>query len=470
VRLTFLTTLALISGLITAPAASAAAATDPPAPLPERAAAAPPADSSSRQMITVSATSSSATQATLTAWQKNASGQWKAVIGPVTAWVGSGGIGTASEGSTRTPKGTWSLAQAFGRQPDPGTALPYFKTDSLDWWNGNVNSAQYNTHVRQTNSPGGASENLYYAGSVYNYAAVIGYNLARTPGAGSAFFLHVSGGEPTAGCVSIPSATLVKVLKWLKPASKPVIRIGIGVGAPKDDPVVEGSYIRSSTSKSVYRIVGGAPVHVSSWAALGTTQQPTRTMTPAQIHALPQYPKDGTYIRVRSSGNVYRVIGGAPLPLTDWSYFGGQKATLYVDPAAIVNAGTAPVWNHLRQYPKDGTTLKIGGSGSLYRVAGGAPIYISSTKNISPNITPFTTDPKVVTNGGKGDRWNHLRQIPISGTFIVGWTSKKIYRVIGGVPKRVDSWSKYGGVQPFTYVDQSAVDHHGQAGAWRHLL
>ncbi|RIJ78589.1 hypothetical protein D1871_02335 [Nakamurella silvestris] len=490
-RLALLTTLALISALVAAPTSSPAAAEHPggqarhvaaqearqvgPSDLATSpagfaaASSAAPADRTSQQMITVSATSASATTATLTAWQKNSFGQWKSVLGPVSAWVGSGGIGSASEGSTRTPKGTWSLAQAFGRQADPGTALPYFRTDALDWWNGDVNSPKYNTHVRQSTNPGGASENLYHAGAVYNYAVVIGYNLQRTPGAGSAFFLHVSGGEPTAGCVSIPSASLVGLLKWLKPSSAPVIRIGIGVGKPQDDPVTEGSYIRSTSTNKVYRIIGGAPVHVSTWSALGTTTRPTRLLTPTQIRALPQYPKDGTYVRLHSSGSVYRIVGGAPLFVSTWAAVGGRQKTIYIDPAAITRAGSGAEWNHLRQYPANGTTLRVGSS-TLYRVAGGAPIYVSSTANVPADIRPVTIDKAAVSNGGKGGRWNHLRQVPRSGSFIIGYTTKKVYRVVDGVPKRITSWAPYGGMQPHTYVDQVAISRHGQSGLWRHLL
>lgn len=47
------------------------------------------------------------------------------------------------------------------------------------------------------------------------------------PGAGSAFFLHVSAGRPTAGCVAIPGADLDAVMRWLDPAARPVITIGV---------------------------------------------------------------------------------------------------------------------------------------------------------------------------------------------------------------------------------------------------
>ena len=64
--------------------------------------------------------------------------------------------------------------------------------------------------VRRSSSPGAASENLYYSGSVYDYVVNMNYNMARVPGAGSAFFLHVTEGHPTQGCVSIASSQLSK--------------------------------------------------------------------------------------------------------------------------------------------------------------------------------------------------------------------------------------------------------------------
>jgi L,D-peptidoglycan transpeptidase YkuD (ErfK/YbiS/YcfS/YnhG family) len=76
------------------------------------------------------------------------------------------------------------------------------------------------------------SERQAAAGPVYTFAAVINYN--RWPsvrGAGSAFFLHVTNGRPTAGCVAIPRANLVWLLRWLKPAQRPIISLGVGARA-----------------------------------------------------------------------------------------------------------------------------------------------------------------------------------------------------------------------------------------------
>jgi len=180
----------------------------------------------------VVAPSATSTTATLTAWQRGKLG-WTPVLGPVTAKVGKGGVGKASETSTRTPAGAFRLTTAFGRAADPGTALPYRRVDRNDWWVSDTSSSRYNTHVRC--APGSCpfdesdGENLYAAGSVYDNAVVIDYN--RSPvvrGAGSAFFLHISNGAPTAGCVAIAKGPLQQVMRWLEPTAAPVIRIGVG--------------------------------------------------------------------------------------------------------------------------------------------------------------------------------------------------------------------------------------------------
>ena len=125
---------------------------------------------------------------------------------------------------------------AFGRNSDPGTDLPYRQVGYSDWWVSDVDSAKYNTF--QSCRPGswcgfdqGSSEQLG-AISLYAYAVVIDYN--RKPvvaGKGSAFFLHVTEYAPTQGCVSIEQANLVRLLTWLKPARNPIISIGVGEAA-----------------------------------------------------------------------------------------------------------------------------------------------------------------------------------------------------------------------------------------------
>ncbi|WP_237774685.1 L,D-transpeptidase family protein [Actinosynnema sp. ALI-1.44] len=182
------------------------------------------------QMITVSAPDHSATTAKLSAWSL-VNGEWKREIGPLNAFVGTAGMGATQEGISRTPTGVFGLTESFGIAPNNGTRLPYFKVDEQDWWVSDTAAREYNKHFRcavgKCPFNERAGERLITAGAVYNHAVVIDYNRDPVrPGAGSAFFLHVSAGKPTAGCVSVDAAELDKIMRWLDPAKKPAINIG----------------------------------------------------------------------------------------------------------------------------------------------------------------------------------------------------------------------------------------------------
>lgn len=189
-----------------------------------------PTGSASR-VVTVVAASSASTTAIVQAWDRAPGGGWLRNGSPIAAHVGSDGLTTSpSESRSATPIGSFTLTQAFGRAVNPGTGLPYFVAGGNDWWVSDASSPLYNSHQRCSSCPfnTGAGENLWDAGAVYDYAVVIDYN--RFPargGSGSAFFLHVTDGSATAGCVSIPRGSLVSIMRWLVPSAHPRILIGI---------------------------------------------------------------------------------------------------------------------------------------------------------------------------------------------------------------------------------------------------
>ncbi|MTE17257.1 L,D-transpeptidase family protein [Nocardia aurantiaca] len=183
------------------------------------------------QLITVTSDSPAATTATLTAWDRTGT-QWVRAIGPLRADIGAQGIGSASESATRSPAGIWPLTEAFGIAPNNGTRLPYHQVTPSDWWVSDTNSRYYNTHY--TCAPGtcpfneSAGEDLGEAGPAYGHAVVIDYNRSPVvPGAGSAYFLHVGDGHPTAGCIALPASDLDRVMRWLDPARGPVIDLEV---------------------------------------------------------------------------------------------------------------------------------------------------------------------------------------------------------------------------------------------------
>ncbi len=128
------------------------------------------------------------------------------------------------EGDDTTPIGLFGFQSTmYGVLPNPGcTTSPPSRSAATG--DERSSSALYNhfVHVPCGTKPnfGGGSEALWQTVPSYDYFAVIAYNRHPiVPGRGSAIFLHVSTGHPTAGCVSIPPTDLVKVLRDLRPSS-----------------------------------------------------------------------------------------------------------------------------------------------------------------------------------------------------------------------------------------------------------
>jgi L,D-peptidoglycan transpeptidase YkuD (ErfK/YbiS/YcfS/YnhG family) len=193
------------------------------------ASAAPAGETGVRQLITVTAASYTATHATLRVYEVSGTKR-VLVFGPWTARVGYNGVarpGRKREGDGKTPSGTYGLSFFFGVQSDLGFAFPFRHAYSYDYWDDDPSSPRYNEWVDARKQKPGANPEPMHQVPAYDYAAVIAYNTARVPGLGSAIFLHVGTGTATAGCVSLPRAELIKVLRWLKPRDNPRISITV---------------------------------------------------------------------------------------------------------------------------------------------------------------------------------------------------------------------------------------------------
>ncbi|MFF9216873.1 L,D-transpeptidase family protein [Streptomyces viridosporus] len=120
-------------------------------------------------------------------------------------------------GDLRSPVGVFTLSDAGGLLPDPGTALPYDQSDSFT-----------------VDGTGFEGEPL--AGS-FDYVIAIDYN--REPGTspldrtrplgadkGGGIWLHVDHQGPTQGCVSLEKRHMEELLRALDPDLYPVIVMG----------------------------------------------------------------------------------------------------------------------------------------------------------------------------------------------------------------------------------------------------
>jgi L,D-peptidoglycan transpeptidase YkuD (ErfK/YbiS/YcfS/YnhG family) len=167
----------------------------------------------------------SGTTAKVTGCVRTTSGTYQAAFGPFDGRVGRSGVaakGAKREGDGKTPSGVFPLRGGFGTAADPGVKVHWMRVTKNDVWVDDSASKLYNTHqVLPARGRWTSAEKLYIR--AYTYAQVIGYNEARKPGLGSAIFLHLDTGRATAGCVSLPSGPLLKVLRWEKPGAVMVI-------------------------------------------------------------------------------------------------------------------------------------------------------------------------------------------------------------------------------------------------------
>ncbi|RRQ74580.1 hypothetical protein CQW39_27705 [Streptomyces griseofuscus] len=120
-------------------------------------------------------------------------------------------------GDLRSPLGVYTLSDAGGLLPDPGSRLPYHESSGF-------------------RSPGTGFEGEPLDGC-FDYVIAIDYN--RRPGTspldwtrplgpkrGGGVWLHVDHGGPTHGCVSVAKAHMKDLLRTLDPARHPVVAMG----------------------------------------------------------------------------------------------------------------------------------------------------------------------------------------------------------------------------------------------------
>ena len=93
-------------------------------------------------------------------------------------------------------------------------------------WDDDSASPRYNTWVDTPSQLGRSLPRAAARSPSYDDVAVIAYNASRTPGLGSAIFLHVTHHSATNGCVALPRRDVIRLLRWLRPSDHPRIIMG----------------------------------------------------------------------------------------------------------------------------------------------------------------------------------------------------------------------------------------------------
>ncbi len=173
-----------------------------------------------------------------------ADGPWKPAGAPTAVVVGRSGLAwgrgladdaasggpVKKEGDGKAPAGVFRLGTSFGqsRQPLPGAALPYRALEANVECVDDVRSAYYNTLVtrQEVGAADWHSSEKMWTEPLYRWGIVVEHNAPSvTAGAGSCIFLHVWKGSQagTAGCTAMDGQRLIEIMKWLQPASRPLL-------------------------------------------------------------------------------------------------------------------------------------------------------------------------------------------------------------------------------------------------------
>ncbi|KUL49476.1 MULTISPECIES: L,D-transpeptidase family protein [unclassified Streptomyces] len=143
---------------------------------------------------------------------------WRRVAGP---WQARNAVrGWTRDhraGDLRTPSGVFGIRDAGGLLPDPGTRLPYDRSEEF-------------------REPGTGFYGESLEGT-FDYVLAIDYN--RRPGTspldksrplgeekGGGLWIHVDHEGPTKGCVALPRSRMRQLLRLLRPEHRPVVVMG----------------------------------------------------------------------------------------------------------------------------------------------------------------------------------------------------------------------------------------------------
>ena len=141
---------------------------------------------------------------------------------------------------------------------------------------------------------------------------------------------------------------------------------------------------------------------------------------------------DGDWIDC--GGAIYRIAGGAPIYVSNWANVGGSAGKTVQTPTA------AQCTSLLARFPADGTVIHGWASGRAFVVAGGAPIRISNFAHVPGHARSIAVDDVAINAAGNGDPRIRLRGQPANGTILWaphGWSnppSTPYFRVTRGRP------------------------------------
>ncbi|MGO5081851.1 L,D-transpeptidase family protein [Oscillospiraceae bacterium LCP25S3_F9] len=156
----------------------------------------------------------------------NSDGLWKDEDIKCGGFVGKAGVAEKNaEGDKITPKGLYSIGDAFYTHSQPSTWLNAFKITENTYWVDDPKSSMYNQKVEGEQNKDWDSAKHMIDYNDYRYGFTINYNTNPIiAGKGSAIFMHC-GNAPTAGCIAVSENDMLRYLDKLSASKNPHILI-----------------------------------------------------------------------------------------------------------------------------------------------------------------------------------------------------------------------------------------------------
>lgn len=202
-----------------------------------------PVSPESRQLLLSVSHDWGATRAIVRRYERaGGTAPWRPVGDPLPASLGRTGLAwgrglqegglpgpTKREGDGKSPAGVFLLrgATGYAPAPPPGTRLPYTQARPGLKCVDDPASDYYNQVVELTEHKDWKSEeDMLRKDELYRLVVIVGHNDdPRQPGAGSCMFLHIRAASTsvTAGCTAFDAEGMETIVRWLDPASRPVL-------------------------------------------------------------------------------------------------------------------------------------------------------------------------------------------------------------------------------------------------------
>jgi L,D-peptidoglycan transpeptidase YkuD (ErfK/YbiS/YcfS/YnhG family) len=207
-------------------------------------AAASPVPAESRQMVLSVSAGWDRTRAILQAYERpSREAPWAPVGAPIEASLGRTGLAWGRglhppglpgpekrEGDGKSPAGVFDLrlVTGYAKTAPSGARMRYRQATATLRCVDDARSSRYNQLADEARTPRdwASAEDMRRKDDLYRLVVWVGHNDAPVvPGGGSCIFLHLRSGPDatTAGCTAFEPEPMERLLRWLDPASRPVL-------------------------------------------------------------------------------------------------------------------------------------------------------------------------------------------------------------------------------------------------------